>query len=185
MPKKKIKLNDNLEKNNKKGKLKQEKYVSEESQEIRRFVFILLGVIVTILIVYGITLIAKKDSTTTEDNVTEGAINYNIVSVGTMLSKSDDEYYVMVYDTEKPNAAYYATLAGMYSSKNEGLKLYYCDLGNKLNSEFAVKEGESSNPKATGVDDFAFGEITLVRVKNGKVTKYLEDVDTIKTELGL
>ena len=48
MAKNQVKLNDKINKNN---KLKQDKYVSDDSKEIRRFVIILFSVIIIVLIV--------------------------------------------------------------------------------------------------------------------------------------
>lgn len=174
------KLNDKIKREK---KLRNEMYVSDEAKEVKRFAFILIGVIVVVLIVYGLTIVFKKNDNIVNDDIQEGTINYNVVSVGTMLNKADSEYYVILFDNENPNATYYNTLASLYSKKENALKVYTCDLGNKLNKDYVAEY--ASNPKATSVEDFAFGEVTLVRVKNGRIIKYVETVDTIKKELGL
>ena len=87
MSKNKIKLNDKIEKKNNKH-LKQDKYVSDDAKEIRRFVIILFSVIVLVLIVYGISrvLIDEPDDTYIR-NTTAGVIDYDMVSIGTMLNR--------------------------------------------------------------------------------------------------
>lgn len=178
----KKKLNDKIKRDR---KLRNEAYASDDAKEIRRFAFILIGLIVIILIVYGVTAFFKKDNSIGDKTVTAGSINYDVVTVGTMLNKKDSEYYVLLYDDENNNASYYNTLSSMYSNKEKAKKVYHCNLGNALNSKYYVGKNGTSNPKATSVNDFQFGEVTLLKINNGKVTKYLETVDTIKTELGL
>ena len=64
-----------------------------------------------------------------------------------------------------------------YNNKKEHEKLFFCDLSNPLNQEYA---NEESNPKAQKVEDFAFGEVTLLEIQKGKVTKYLENIEDIE-----
>ena len=176
MPKKK-KLNDKY--------LKPEKYESEESNEIKRFIFILLGIIVIVLIIYGVSKIFVKEDNSSTRVTTTGEINYDIVTVGTMFNKVDKEYYVMIYDEENPEAVLYSTIINEYLSTSDSLNVYFCNLGNKLNSSYYVGSDKTSNPKATAIDDLALGDLTLVRIKNGKIVKYVEELDSIKKEFGL
>lgn len=173
---KKTKLNNKFD--------KKEKYVSEEASEVRRFVFILMTIIILLVIIYGITKIfIKDDKGTDSDQVSPGVIDYDIVTVGTMLSKADKEYYVMIYDAEDPEAVYYSAIINNYLDKEKALNVYYCDLGNKLNKSYYVGKDGKSNPKAEKVSDLALKDLTLLKVKNGKIVKYIENIDTIKSEL--
>ncbi len=178
---KKVKLNDKFNKKNKNA----EKYISDESRELKNFIFILLGIIVLVLIVYGVSRIFVKDKETTTDNeVIPGEVNYEIVSIGTMLNRIDKEYYVMIYDVEDPNAVLYSAIINKYASNEKAKPIYFCDLGNKLNSSYYVGKDGKSNPDAQEIKDLALKDVTLIKVKNGKITKYIEEIDTIKKELG-
>ena len=176
MPKKK-KLNDKY--------LKLEKYESDSTTEAKRFIFILLGIIVLVLIIYGISKIFVKDDNSSTRVTTTGEINYDIITVGTMFNKVDSEYYVMIYDEENPSAVLYSTIINEYLAKTDSLNVYFCNLGNKLNSNYYVGSDGKSNPKATTIDNLALGDLTLVRIKNGKIVKYIEELDSIKKEFGL
>lgn len=182
MEKKKAKLND--KKLNK--KIKNNVYVSEEQKEIRNFILILLGVIIVVLIVYGVSKIFIKDDkdNANQDEVTSGTIDYDVVSIGTMLNRNEDEYYVMIYDIEDTQAVYYSAIINIYSNKENSKRLYYCDLGNKLNEGYRSEDG-NSNPNAKKIDELALSDLTLIKVKKGKIVKYLDNIDTIKSELGL
>ena len=177
--------NREMTRKNKKKLLKEQKYVSEEEHEIRRFIIILLSIVVIIVLIYVVSnIFIKKNSSNSGYENKAGEVDYNVVSVGTMLNRNDDEYYVMVYSQEGSSSTIYATYGGMYTSKTDAKKLYYLDLNNEINKPYVAKDGKS-NPDAKSIDEFKFGEFTLLKIKKGKVVKYLEDVDTIKKELGI
>lgn len=183
--KKQEKLNDKVKTKNIK-KVDIDKYTSEESKEVKRFIIILLSIIVLVLAVYGITRLVNKDKDNNNDRtVTAGSIDYDKVSVGTLFNRADSEYYVIVYDGEAPNAIYYSALMNKYMDKEKSNKVYFCDLSNELNKKYYVGEDKDSNPNATTSSELAFKNLTLIKIKNGKIVKYLETLDTIKTELGI
>lgn len=183
--KKQEKLNDKVKTKNIK-KVDIDKYTSEESKEVKRFIIILLSIIVLVLAVYGITRLVNKDKDNNDDRtITAGSIDYDKVSVGTLFNRADSEYYVIVYDGETPNAIYYSALMNKYMDKEKSNKVYFCDLSNELNKKYYVGEDKDSNPNATTSSELAFKDLTLIKIKNGKIVKYLETLDTIKTELGI
>ena len=112
MANKKVKLNDKTEKKeNKKNKIKQEKYISDEAKEIRRFVIILFSVIIFVLVIYGISRVLMDEPVdNNEKNVVAGKVDYDMVTIGTMLNRNLSEYYVAIYDEENPKAVYYSTI---------------------------------------------------------------------------
>lgn len=165
-------------------KNKMPKYRTEEQEEIIRFIVILIIVIACVLGIYFFTKnIVKKTKIDTTENVTEGQIDYSKVTVGTMLNKSDETYYVIVYSSEDVQAPIYSTIASKYSENEKSFPIYTCDLANALNNAYIGKE--KSNPKATKIEELAFKEFTLLKIKNGKINKYIEGLDSIKKELGL
>ena len=177
----KVKLNDKEHKlKNGKG----EKYISEDAKEVRNFLIILFSIIIVVLIVYGVSKIFIKDQALeTEKTVTEGKIDYVIVSVGTMFNRNYDEYYVAIYDEENPRAVLYSAIITKYINNEDSAKVFFCDLGNKLNSKYYVGEEGQSNPNAQNINELAFKDLTLVKIENGKIVKYIEDFDTFKEEL--
>ena len=185
MTKNKVKLNDKTEKKNNKH-LKQDKYVSDDAKEIRRFVIILFSVIVIVLIVYAISrvLIDEPDDTYIR-NTTAGVIDYDMVSVGTMLNRNYDEYYVAIYDEEDPRAVYYSTIITLYTNTDDAIKVYYCNIGNYLNQKYKVSDDGQTNPDATSISELALGDLTLIKVENGEIAEYLEGLDAIREEFGV
>ena len=185
MPKNKVKLNDKIDKNGNKKKTTNDKYVSDESKEVRNFVIILLSIIVVVLIVYGVSRIFIDDAaTTSERNIQTGVVDYDIVSVGTMLNRNYSEYYVAIYDEEAPEAVLYSTIITNYLNEEDATKVFFCNLGNYLNRDYYVGSDGQSNPDAKSISEFAFGDLTLIKVEDGEITLYLEDLDAIKEEFG-
>ncbi len=170
-------------KNKKKNLLKEQRDVNDNELEIKHFFIILAIVIVIALGLYFISeVIVNKRGDNTVKATEDGKINYDVVSVGTILNRPYNDYYVLVYNSEDTNAIYYSNLYGKYSSKEDGLKIYYCDLNNSLNSSY-VAEDEEGNPYATTTEEFSFGKITLLRVSYGRVVSYMNDLEEIANTL--
>ena len=165
------------------------KVQTEEQKEMTRFFIVLLIVVLMVTCIYFLTRIfvtkdlGKKNNTTDTEEVIEGSVNYNVASVGQILNRPYDTYYVMVYDAGGEYAYDVSTILSMYSLNEKAKHVYRVDLSNYLNKEFYDKENENVN--ATSVDEFKFGDITLLYIKNGKVAKYITDLSKIKTELGV
>ena len=164
------------------NKIKQENYKSEDEQEISRFIKILLIVVVFILGIYFFTSAVVKKEYDINKDIIEGQVSSNNIIVGSILNRPHDEYYVLVYNSTSNSLALYETLIRLYEAKKDILRIYAVDLDNQLNQKYA---SENSNPNAAKIDEFKFGEITLLKIKNKKVDKYIEDIEKIKAELGI
>lgn len=163
--------------------IKETKIASESDNFIKSFIIIFVVIALLIGIIYGVTELLKKDEVVT-DEVTAGEINYDKISVGTILNRPYDKYYVMVYNASDDSAVLYSTILTKYmqsSSEDDYIKIYYCDLSNSLNSKYYNKNNDNkSNAKVKEVSDFNFGDLTLLKIENGKITKYIEDLNQIK-----
>lgn len=164
-------------------KTKMPVYKTEEQEQITRFIIILLVVVAIVLGVYFFTKnIVKKTKLDTTDSTVEGNINYDIVTVGTMLNKKDETYYVMVYNKEQSDAPIFDTLTSLYKDSEKSIPIYTCDLSNALNKDYV---SETSTPNSTTIDGLKFKESTLIKVKKGKISKFIEGLDSIKSELNI
>ena len=81
-------------------------------------------------------------------------------------------------------ANYYGALADKYASEKESLNIYHIDLEDSMNKEFIAEDGKS-NPNAKTIDELKVGDVTLIKIKDGSITKYIENVDEIKRELSI
>ena len=100
-----------------------------------------------------------------------------------MLGKPEKEYYVVVYDMTGNYMSDMSSLVSSYNNKENHKHIYTVDLSNKLNADYYDVENE--NVKATSVEDFKFGDVTLIKVVDGKVKLYLTDITKMKKELGV
>ena len=178
----------------KKAKKHQHKYESakiqsEDQKEIMRFFIVLLVVVLMVTAIYFLTRIfvtkdlGKKKGEAETEEVIPGNVNYSVAIVGQILNRPYDSYYVIVYDTTGDKTSDAQSLMISYNSKEERKHLYRVDLSNQLNKAYYDKENE--NPSAQSVNDFKFGDLTLLYIKKGKVEKYITDIDKMKTELGI
>lgn len=174
-----------MTKKDKGKKIKLEKYHSEEQMEIIRFIRILVIVIVLIIGIYFFTRIfVTKDllnNSKNEAEITEGTVNYNITLIGSLLKKPESEYYVMIYDTENLRSIYYSGLMTNYAQNENALKVYFADLHKELNKKFY--DPQNVKLEVSKISDLRVGDLTLIKVKNGKIEKVLNNEEEIATEL--
>ena len=158
---------------------------NEETKTMKQFLITLIIVIIGVVGIYLLTkYVVKKDNATNNSSTTEekNYIDPNTAIVGTMLNKSSDAYYVIIYDKTKDNATTYYSLVSTYKAKEKALKVYTVDLSNSLNKKYIATDNKT-NPKATNLEDLKFGEVTLLKVKNNKITEAYETTDAIKKAL--
>jgi len=156
----------------------------EEDKAVRNFIIIFIIVLLFVVGIYFFTVFVNKDNETKSDetNTTEEVqIDSTKVIVGTMLQKSDDDYYVILYKSDDAKASEYASLASVYKTGKNALPIYTVDLSDGLNSKFYDKE--HTNYSSDNVNDLRFGDITLLRVKDNKIVKSIDSIDSIKKEL--
>lgn len=181
----------------KKDKVKKEKvkknkiYYSktEEKNELKKFLIVILVVLGCVGAIYLITrAFVTKDLFNKDEDKTEEVVpvtpNYDIAIIGTMLNRPEDVYYVVIYDTvEGKYIGDMSTLVSSYNSKEGHKHIYTVDLSDHLNKEYY--DPENVNVKATSVSEIKVGDITLIKVKKGKIDKYITDYEKMKKELGI
>lgn len=168
-----------------KKKTKRASYNSNDSYDVKRFIIVLLIVVLAVVAVYFLTriFVTKDLFNKEEETVTETSINYNLTTVGLLLSRPYDEYYVFLYNDESKSqiVSDVRNVVTKYTNSEDAKKVYYVDLEEANNIEFY--SAEDSNPNASSVKDFKFGNATVLKVKDGKIVKYLEKLDAIEKEL--
>ncbi len=154
---------------------------NEEMKTIKQFIITLIILIIIVLGIYFFTklFVTKEDIDTTTTDV--DYINPKMAIVGTMLKKSEDNYYVILYNTEDDDASTYAALLNKYSAKDDYVTTYRVDLSNPMNSKY-IAEGSDFNTQSDTLSDLRFGAITLLEVKNGKIIDSFESVESIEKE---
>lgn len=163
---------------------KTKNYKTEEQQEMIKFIVVLLIVAICVVGVYIFTraFVTKDLFNENEEETVTGSINYDVAVVGTMLNRPYDEYYVISYDSTASDAATNDALLSNYKNTATALKIYYVDLNNELNKSYYSEE---SNKDAKTISELKLGDLTLIKIKNGQINKYIEGYENIQKQLGL
>ena len=155
---------------------------NEDDKTIKRFIIILIIVLAITVGIYFLTKYAvKKDTTSSADSKsssTDVSIDYTKCIVGNMLNKNESEYYVILYDSNDSNKSTYTDMVTNYAKEDKHLAVYTVDLSNKLNTKYYTVD--KTNPISDNVNDLKFGDITVIKVKDGKITNAYESVKDIK-----
>jgi len=162
-----------------KNKLKKQKYVSEDVNQVKNLIILLIIVVLVCLGVYFLTEKLIKNETTKENITEEAKINYDIASIGTMFNRPEEEYFVLLYSSENDGSDYNSILA-KYRSSDNYIKTYYIDLDKKINNK-ALGETLNESPKTS--EEVNVKGATLYKIKNGKVTKCYSTLETITDAL--
>ena len=108
-----------------------------EEYNLKRIITIMIGILITILIFYGITILVtdKKSSDTINDTDTE--IQTKEILIGSIYNKTESEYYVLVQLSADYSNMYRTVTAYQEADLN---KLYTEEKGFKL----SIKEKEGN-----------------------------------------
>ena len=152
---------------------------NEDTDTIRKFIIILVGVaLVTLGLYFLSSKYLIKDGVIKEKEPVEEQISYDTILGGNIFNRSEGDYYVLAYDPDSLKASYYAAILNKFDKKDS--KIYYMNLSLEANKQYVKEEG---NKSATKPSELAIKEPTLIKIKDGKIEKYLENVEDIEKEL--
>lgn len=168
----------NMEKNSKKN------ISSSEKDTFFKFITTLVILILVMILVYfliGVFYTKEIDFKSDDEEETEEvSVDNSTITLGQLFEQSDDEYYVVVYDVNEENSVV-ATWFSIFKSNNSDASVYTVDSKNKLNSRY-LTEDESNNAPSS-YSDLKVKSPTLIKVKDKKVSEYIEGEDSIKDYL--
>lgn len=112
-----------------------------------------------------------------ESRETEKAdIQYEEILVGSTFNKSDDKYFVVYYDKSDESLNDVTSAISSYKAGEDALPLYVVDMSDPLNKKYAA---DDSNTSADDASELRIDGVTLVRIKEGNLDKYLEGQDDV------
>ena len=157
-----------------------------EQIELKNFVLVILVVVICVAGLYLVTrafvtkdLIPKEEG----ENIVAGEVNYDVAIMGQLLNRPYKEYYVVIYDSTGTHFTDMAALTAAYKDVKDHKHIYTIDLANKLNDGYYSPE--EVNVKAKTLSEIKLGDITLIKVKDGKINKYIVDLAKMKKELNV
>lgn len=158
-----------------------------EEIKLRDSIIIIFVIGLVVIIAYGLTLLARHvglfDIRYIKPEVSSATINYENILAGTIFSREENEYYVMIGNFESNESVYLGSLGQLYKNKSgDKLPIYAVDLSEGLNKMII---SDSSNSSAQTVSDLKINGPTLIKVSGGRNVKYIEGDENIKIELGI
>lgn len=176
-------LDKKEEKAIKKELKKEKKYKVDTFYEQNEDLFSLIKIIIAVVLLVGVVYLVvafingdmKKDEGKEEEKPVVEIQNEKILG-SSIFTKTDKEYFVLVYDGSSVWADFYVMMYENYKSvENEDkLPMYWVDLSDGLNADIVAKPEEESNPQATKYSELRIKTPTLIRVKEGKIRRYYE-----------
>ena len=167
---------------NRKQRRKTKQIVEDEyTQSTKSIIITLVVVLVVFALFYVLTLFINDSSrklNTKEPEAVEPEIQYLEILGDSTFKMSPNEYYVLFYDFEGPEAVYYDYLVDKYAAK-ENQYIYKVDLGNGFNTKFIA---EKTNKKAKKAGDLKVKDATLIKIRKGKNVEYLEGSSQVIAE---
>ncbi len=160
-------------------KLKKEIMGGSDEDQMKKMIKILLIVVLFIGLVWFVFAIingeifGKKKSKETE----EVEIQNDIILAGSVFNRSEEEYYVLLYDFDGANKGTCGAIFTVYNDK-DALKMFKVDLGDKMNSNVLVTDAGAVNYSNSA--DLKVLDATLIKVKDGKAIEFISGIDELK-----
>lgn len=168
-----------MKKANKKEEVKLIKQTNEDTNVVRKFFLILLGVILICGLIYLLTTKTLSDTPKSAES-SSTSISYDNVNVGNIFNRPYEEYYVMAYDFDASNAYEYTNAVLAYKNESTSIKIYSLDLGLKQNNDHV---GDKSNKNAKTASEVVFNGPTLIKITDGKIKNYYDTKEEILNAL--
>lgn len=146
--------------------------------EVKKTIIIIVVAVVLLVGMYFLTtVILNKDS---DDNskITENAIQYDEILAGESFNQSEDEYYVIYYDSSNEYSVI-SSLISSYQLNSSDTKLYSVDLADGLNKKY-VTDGNIVTDNASSL---RVKDTTLLKFNNGEVSEVITDTNEITSFL--
>ena len=162
---------------------KKDQVVNEDTNYFNRFVGILAGSIIILIIGYlliGIFITKSITFKKAEETKEEVSIDNDTILAGQLFDQKDDKYFVIIYNKNEKESILKDWVT-YYNQKEDKLKLYVIDSEEKLNSNYIVEKESNKNPDS--YEDLKIISPSLIKVEDGKVTEYYEGVNEVKEKL--
>lgn len=150
----------------------------DKSFKLKNVIIIAVIIMLVLVSFYFITkyvLEHKKDNTPTVESV----IDREKIIFGQMFNKSDNEYYVIAYNSGEKSKEIYNKYIEKYGSKENSIKIYEIDLKDDFNKSYiANKSNITSN-----LDELKVSGDTLFKIKDKTIEEYKEGSNDISNYL--
>ncbi|MDY6071941.1 MAG: hypothetical protein SPI44_03605 [Bacilli bacterium] len=150
-----------------------------EVDGFKNFLIVLASVLVFIGIVYlgvlGLEKLGVFEAGYTKPSKEATEISTEYIMIGTVFNRPEKDYIVIFDDYSKNINPYVNSLAENYK-----LRAYKVDMSKSENSKYK-SDKENTNVKKDS--DLKINDVTMIRITNGKVSKYIVGADKIEEYL--
>ena len=150
-----------------------------EADGFKNFFIVLASVLVFIGIVYlgvlGLEKLGVFEAGYTKPSKEATEISTEYIMIGTVFNRPEKDYIVIFDDYSKNINTYVNSLAENYK-----LRAYKVDMSKSENSKYK-SDKENTNVKKDS--DLKINDVTMIRITNGKVSKYIVGADKIEEYL--
>ena len=150
-----------------------------EADGFKNFLIVLASVLVFIGIVYlgalGLEKLGVFEAGYTKPSKEATEISTEYIMIGTVFNRPEKDYIVIFDDYSKNINPYVNSLAENYK-----LRSYKVDMSKSENSKYK-SDKENTNVKKDS--DLKINDVTMIRITNGKVSKYIVGADKIEEYL--
>ncbi len=162
-----------------KTKKRERKTVVSENDKIKSAVYTVIGVFLFFGLMYlcvlGLSKIgAFEEGYTKPETKTE--FDYEKIMIGNVFNRKEKTYYVL-FDNYK-NYKTDSYINSLIDDMDE--VVYKVDMSLSENSSHISDE---SNKNASSSDEIKINDITLIKISNGKIVKYLTGIEEIESYL--
>ena len=171
-------------KNMKKERKLRNSYVEDNENIITRFVGTIFGVLIVLVISYlliGIFVTKTIKFGKDKEEVTVATTDKSTILIGNTFNQKEEEYLVVIYDMNNKTDKTIETWLTYYSGKHTDITIYKVDSKNKMNSKYIVDS--DSNKEAKEVSELRVIDPTIIRIKNGSISEYIEGESSVKEML--
>ena len=155
---------------------------NQEGFNIKTFVYIALGVIGFVFLMFAFTkiktgewnLFTKKNSFKYTAEIQDTKI-----LCGSILNRDNSEYFVLAFSMKEDDSMIYESVVETYKNSSKAIPLYKVDFSNSRND---ICKGDSLNI-TNDVTTLKLVTPTLIKVKDGKIIEDHTSYDSIKNVL--
>ena len=141
--------------------------------EVKKTIIIILVAVILLVGMYFLTtLILSRD--VEEEKITENTIQYDEILAGSSFGQSEDEYYVIYYDSTNEYSTV-SSLVSSYQLNGGDIKLYSVDLSNGMNKKY-ITDGDIVTSDASSL---RVKENTLLKFEDGEMSETITDLSEI------
>lgn len=146
--------------------------------EVKKTIIIIVVAVVLLVSMYFLTTVILNKDRDDNSKITENAIQYDEILAGESFNQSEDEYYVIYYDSSNEYSVI-SSLISSYQLNNSDTKLYSVDLADGMNKKY-VTDGDIVTDNASSL---RVKDTTLLKFNNGEVSEVITDTNEITSFL--